>query len=46
MFRRLLGLYTIYTFLFFCLVGNTGRKIDFKIRYLGTIAQLCRAISL
>jgi len=27
------------------LTGNTGRKNDAKNRYLGTIAQLCQAIS-
>jgi len=27
------------------LTENTGRKISPKIRHLGTIAQLCRAIS-
>jgi len=27
------------------LAGNTGRKNDAKTRHLGTIAQLCRAIS-
>jgi len=28
------------------LAENTGRKNDAKNRHLGTIAQLCRAISL
>jgi len=27
------------------LAGNTGRKNDTKNRHLGTIAQLCRAVS-